>query len=181
MKNIYRVGYALFVTLIIAIGLLLVLTLFPLKNNIQIKVVQSGSMEPEIKTGSIVIIKPGDIYTVGDVITYGKDTQIEIPTTHRIVSSRAIEGTLLFKTKGDANEDADAREVTEKEIIGKVILDIPFIGYAISFARKPLGFFLIILIPAFIIIGDELIKIWKEITRIRRKKKTESSNEQSSQ
>lgn len=180
MKKIYRIGYGIFVAAILLIGVLLALTLFPIKNNIQIKVVQSGSMEPEIKTGSVVIIKPENTYKVGDIVTFGKDTKTDVPTTHRIIESRAIEGTLLFKTKGDANEDADAHEISSKEIIGKVVLDVPFVGYLIAFARKPLGFLLIIILPALIIVGDEIIKIWKEVSRLRRKK-TDLPNEQSPQ
>lgn len=177
IKTIYRVGYGMFVVTLLLLVIILLLTLFPLKSNLQLKVVQSGSMEPNIKTGSVVFIKPVSTYVVGDVITYGKDTKIDVPTTHRIVESRSVEGLLLFKTKGDANEDADKVEVTQKEVIGKVVLDVPYVGYLISFAKKPLGFFLIILVPALIIILDEIIKIWKEIIRLKQKKH-ELSDEQ---
>jgi hypothetical protein len=46
---------------------------------------------------------------------------------------------------------------------------VPFAGYAVDFARKPLGFALIIIIPAAVIIFDEIMKIYAEI----KKKKTE--------
>lgn len=170
LKNIYKIGYVLFIVIILILGAVLILTLFPFKDNFQIKVVQSGSMEPNVKTGSIVLIRPVETYKLGDVITYGKDTRTDVPTTHRIVQIRTIENTVLFTTKGDANEDADKVEVSQKEIIGKVVLHVPYVGYIIAFARKPIGFFLIILVPALIIIGDELIKIWKEVTRLKRKK-----------
>jgi hypothetical protein len=54
--------------------------------------------------------------------------------------------------------------------MGKVLFDVPFAGYAINFARKPIGFAIIIIIPALVIIGDEVKKIISEI-----KKKSEKS------
>ena len=167
-KILYRTFY---VAMIIIIGLLLV-ALFPIKGNYQIKIVKSGSMEPDIKTGSIVVIKPSANYTVGDVITFGKDTKKDIPTTHRIVSSRVEGGVILFSTKGDANEDPDPRETKQGDVHGKVLFDIPFLGFIIDLARKPVGFAIIIILPAIIIIYDEVLKIFKEIKKMRLKKKT---------
>jgi len=127
-------------------------------------------MEPSIKTGSVVVIKPSVSYTVGDVVTFGKDTKTDIPTTHRIVSSRAVEGVLLFTTKGDANEDPDTNEIRQTDIHGKVLFDIPFFGYIIDLARKPLGFAVLIILPALIVIYDEGMKIFVEIKKMRKKK-----------
>ena len=55
------------------------------------------------------------------------------------------------------------REVQKKDVLGKVLLDVPFAGYAVEFAKKPIGFALIIIIPALVIISDEIIKIIKEL------------------
>src|SRR3989344_1742628 len=104
MDKVFKIFYRTFYVAIIVIVGLLLIALFPIKGNYQIKIVQSGSMEPDIKTGSVVIIKPSSVYKVGDVVTFGKDTKKDIPTTHRIVSSRAQDGVIMFTTKGDANE-----------------------------------------------------------------------------
>ncbi|MDZ4785828.1 MAG: signal peptidase I [bacterium] len=177
MKKLLTLGYYIFIGAIIILALLLISTLFPIPGNFQVKVVQSGSMEPAISTGAIVIIKPQENYEVEDVVTFGKDTKTDVPTTHRIINVRAVEGTLLYTTKGDANEDPDARETPQKEIIGKVILDIPRIGYIIDFARKPLGFLLLIIFPAVIIVGDEVVKIFKELKKLKKNKSVDSSHE----
>src|SRR3989344_8480556 len=95
-EKLFKILYRTFYVAIIAIVGLLLIALFPIKNNYQIKIVQSGSMEPDIKTGSVVIIKPSSNYAVGDVVTFGKDTKTDIPTTHRIVSSRAQDGVIMF-------------------------------------------------------------------------------------
>ena len=76
-----------------------------------------------------------------------------------------------YITKGDANNAPDQEEITKREIIGKVLFSVPYLGYAVDFAKKPLGFSLIIIIPASIIIFDEIKKIFGEI-----KKKKENKN-----
>lgn len=170
MDKTFKIFYRTFYIAIIVIVALLLFALFPIKGNYQIKIVQSGSMEPSIKTGSVVIIKPSASYTVGDVVTFGKDTKKDIPTTHRIVSSRAVDGVLLFTTKGDANEDNDPSEIKQSDIHGKVLFDIPFFGYIIDLARKPLGFAVLIIIPALIVIGDEGMNIFNEVKKMRKQK-----------
>lgn len=169
-KKILKIVQNIITVVIIMIGLFLIMTLFPIKGNYQVKVVLSGSMEPTIHTGSIVIIKPGSKYKVGDIIIFGKDTKTEIPTTHRIVSSRAVEGNILFITKGDANEDIDFTEIYEKDVNGKILFSVPFMGYIINFIRKPVGVIIVIIIPALYIIFDEIKKIIKEVGKIKNEK-----------
>ena len=172
MDKAFKIATKIFYAVIFLIIALLLFALFPIKGNYQIKIVKSGSMEPSIKTGSIVVIKPSTTYAVGDVVTFGKDTKKDIPTTHRIISSRAVEGVLLFTTKVDANEDKDTNEIRQGDINGKVLFDVPYFGYIIDLARKPLGFAVLIILPAFIIIFDEGGKIWKEINPPPKEKTT---------
>lgn len=177
MGRLYKIGYTLFVTAVILLAALLGSTLLPIPGNFEIKVVKSGSMEPTIKTGSIVVIKPSENYAEGDIITFGKDTKTEVPTTHRIIASRAEGGKLIFTTKGDANEEKDGKEVRQSEVVGKVLLDVPFAGYLIDFAKRPLGFALLIGVPSLAILFDEGKKIFLEIRNIRRKRKESTQAE----
>ena len=160
------------------IALLLVASAFPITGNIKVLTVLSGSMEPEIKTGSIVVIKPVENYKIGDVITFGKT--VKTPTTHRIENIEVIEGRVLYTTKGGANNAPDTRTVSEKDIIGKVLFTVPFIGYAVDAVKKPFGFMLIIIIPAVVIVYDELRKIRREIIKARNQKKETRNIEQNS-
>jgi signal peptidase I len=171
MKKIFKVIYHIVFGIIIFFALLLIISIFPITGNIKMMAVLSGSMEPEIHTGSIVIIKPISNYKIGDVITFGKNTKTEIPTTHRIVEARAETGLMVYKTKGDANNSNDSSEVKQKEVIGKVYISIPFIGYIINFLKKPLGLMIVIVIPAVIIIYDGFRKIVEEVKIIMVKKK----------
>ena len=137
--------------------------------NYKIMTVLSGSMEPAIKMGSVVVVKPADDYKIGDVITFGSYSKTKPPTTHRIHNIKVLKGRVSYITKGDANEEPDNREISEREIIGKVLFSIPYLGYAVDFTKKPIGFALIIIIPAGIVIADEVKKIYAEL----KKKKTE--------
>lgn len=170
MKIIFNTIYYLFIACIFLIGLLLLGTLMPIPGNFKVKIVKSGSMEPAIPTGSIVVIRPTTNYQVGDVITFGKDTKTHIPTTHRVVnmSGEGIKAT--FITKGDANDAPDQTTTFYKDVSGKVILDVPVVGYILDFARKPIGFVLLVGIPALATIIDEIGKIIREIRKMRRRK-----------
>ena len=175
-----KVIYYIVLTFLAAIVLLLVVSAFPIPGNIQIKVVLSGSMEPAIHTGSVVVIKPVDNYKIGDIITFGKDTKRDIPTTHRIVEMRILSGEMLYKTKGDANNAADSQEVKESEVVGKVLFSVPYAGYMIDFARKPIGFILLVVLPMVCIVIGEVKKIWVELEKMKQKKKAEIKSKEDS-
>ena len=177
MNKLFKIAYGVVIAMIIGIAALLLVSMFPITGNFEVKIVLSGSMEPAIHTGSVVVIKPVDTYKIGDIITFGKDTKTDVPTTHRIVEMRAVSGEMLYKTKGDANDNGDAREVRADEIIGKTLFSIPYLGYLLDFAKKPIGFALLIVIPAAIIIFDEFGNIWKEIKKMRKRKGDEIESE----
>lgn len=174
----FKIIYYIFLTFIIAIALLLIISVFPITGNIKFMVVQSGSMEPEIKMGSIVMVKPVDEYKIGDVISFGEVTRIKAPTTHRVYDIKVVEGEPYYITKGDANNAPDIREITKSEIIGKVLFSVPYAGYVVDFTKKPIGFALIIVVPAAIIIFDEIRRIFGEVGKMRQKKeeKTQKNN-----
>lgn len=108
------------------------------------------------------MVKSMESYGVGDVITFGPRSKTKPPTTHRIIEVKA-DGN--FVTKGDANDDEDMRTVSRYEVIGKVLFSIPYVGYAVAAAQKPWGFVVIVVIPAVIIIWEEVQKIWREMKK----------------
>jgi len=171
MKKIVKTIQVIFLTSIIFIGLLLLVSILPITGNLKIFVVLSGSMEPTIKTGSLIVDKPVSDYKIGDIITFGKNTRTETPTTHRIVEIVDNDGKISFTTKGDANNSADISATPKNRVLGKVFFNVPYLGYAISAAKKPYGFLFIIVVPALIIIYGEFEKIWKEAKKIREEKR----------
>jgi signal peptidase I len=168
MQLIGKIFYGLFILLLLSVAGLFLATLLPIPGNVEIKIVKSGSMEPALQTGSIVVVRPASTYSVGDVITFGEERGEQIPTTHRIVSAHEESGQTYFTTKGDANEEQDNIRIALGDVVGKVVAHVPFAGYVLDFARKPLGFTFMIGIPAGIIIVDELLRIVAEVKRMRR-------------
>ena len=187
MKALNTLVYVVIIAIVLSVAALFLVSLVPIPGNIEVKIVKSGSMEPNIHTGSIVVIEPRTSYSIGEVITFGADTKTDIPTTHRIAkvnpstgstgSPQAGSGQATYVTKGDANEDPDPNPVQQSEIIGEVVYTLPYAGYVLDFAKKPLGFTLLIVIPASAIVLDELLAIGREVMKMRRKKKRKDSND----
>lgn len=99
--------------------------------------VLSASMEPEYHVGSMVYVKQVDEDNIkkGDVITfYINDNTL---VTHRVVG-RAADDT-GFITKGDANEVNDGGVAVYDNIVGKVAVDIPLLGYISSWIGSLYG------------------------------------------
>jgi signal peptidase len=165
MKVFQIIYYYILLAFVVMVAILLIFSAFPIAGNYKIFVVQSGSMAPAIKMGSLVIVKPANDYKIGEVITFGPYSKTKAPTTHRIYDIKVVNGQPVYITKGDANNAPDTREITKRDILGKVLFSIPYLGYAVAFAKKPLGFVLIVIVPAVIIIIDEIKNIYKEIKK----------------
>ena len=130
-------------------------------------VVLSESMSPTINMGDLIVTTPadGDDIGIGDVVAF-KNGNKNIPITHRVVNITE-EG---FITKGDANEDPDIQIRTGREVEGKVIFWIPFLGYLVHYVRSPLGFAILILIPGILLILGEVKKIHGYVKEGKKKK-----------
>ena len=102
-------------------------------------IVYSGSMEPTIPTGSVLVVKPTapeNLY-VGDVITVNQPDGLGV-VTHRIQSMQAVDGRNVFQTKGDANDFPDPQLFTLERQAGRVVGHVPYLGYAVVYAGSPL-------------------------------------------
>ena len=124
-------------------------------------IVLSGSMHPFMRVGDIVIsqsVEPDDL-VIGDVITFHPPTAEEgVFVTHRIISIIS-EDPLVFQTKGDANEDLDPFFVSGDAVKGKIVFVIPYAGYLPQNSKNKTLFVLLILLPATILILDEIKNI----------------------
>lgn len=99
--------------------------------------VASGSMEPALPVGGVVVTAPPtDHYEAGDIITYpsGPGAALEV-TTHRVA---AVDGTDL-QTWGDANPSPDPTPVAVDEVVGVVVASAPALGYLLVFLQQPTG------------------------------------------
>lgn len=105
----------------------------PMPFGVGAAVVLSGSMEPELSVGDLLIISERESYEINDVVVY-QDSGMAI--THRIVFIADNE----IITRGDANNTDDS-PISREQIKGEVVLAIPFVGYAVNAIKTPIGTF----------------------------------------
>ena len=145
------------------------ISLVPFEGNYTFRIVQSGSMEPTIPTGSVIATIPRTMYEVGDIVTFNGTALNPMPTTHRIVGEEGEEEERVYITKGDANEDEDYRRISNMEIQGKVFLIVPYVGYMSAFFATPNGKAILI---TFVILSLVLMFVpWRTILIDKKKEK----------
>ena len=155
----------------LAVMVTLALTIGPRFFAYETFIVRSGSMEPAIRTGSLVIVQPVQPMqiVVGDVLTYRRPEDPDNTITHRVVEVRAASGAAgspgaapVFRTKGDANAVVDPWEVQLQGIAWRVTLNVPLAGYVFAFTQQPLGRALFLIVP-----GLGLGVLWLHRTWLR--------------
>ena len=119
--------------------------------------VLTGSMEPSIHAGDMVIIKDQSEYAVGDVITYMVDGGTS-SVTHQIISSYVEGGVTYFITKGTNNNAEDPNPVALSQVAGKVVLVIPGLGIFLEWLKTPSGIVLIVLMACIVVAAAYIIK-----------------------
>ncbi|OGY26448.1 MAG: signal peptidase I [Candidatus Woykebacteria bacterium RBG_16_44_10] len=175
MKFALNAFYALFIVAVVAFGAAVALSVFAGPGNFRAFVVGSGSMDPALKTGSVALVapkgwakefispEPRPMFEKGDIITYlsGKES-----ITHRVVAVEKTDAQFAYETKGDANKTPDQGKVAEKQILGKVILTVPYVGLAVNFAKTQLGYIFLVVVPITLIIYSEILAIFSETRKI---------------
>lgn len=109
----------------------------PMPFGIGLSVVMSGSMEPELSVGDLILVKEygeNQAPKIDDVIVYQRESTAIV---HRVV---LVDGDTIT-TMGDSNNATDM-PFDISAVKGKVVLTVPFIGYAVLFLKTPWGIFL---------------------------------------
>ncbi len=142
-------------------------------------IVLSGSMEPTIRVGGVVFSREIDADEVetGDIIVFHtpgvfdmSDAAMDL-TTHRVVERlRTEDGSVAFRTKGDANRSSDPWVVTPDRLHGTAGFSVPYFGYVAAFVRRPVGFVLVIVLPVALLVGAEVRNISKAMGKTDEKK-----------
>jgi signal peptidase len=125
--------------------------------------VMSGSMEPAIHTGDVVVdetIAPRDA-RIGDVVTFPDPHRGGKLVTHRLRSLRRAGASMSAVTKGDANNTVERWRVPANGTIGRVVYRVPQLGYAMSYVRTPYGRIVLIGIAIAVIAAIALARIWR--------------------
>jgi len=132
-------------------------------------------MEPTIPVGAIVVVRKAESYVVDNVITYQRLGE-ESATTHRIVKDEIVDGEFRYTVQGDANNAPDVAPVAHNEVRGKVWVSIPYLGFILDFIQQPIGFALIIGVPALAILAEEFGKIRKAMHSAKLKSTDDKEN-----
>lgn len=109
---------------------------------------QTGSMRKTIPVGSLVVdrtVSPSSL-RVGDVISFRKPVGEAGIDTHRIIEIERSKGHVVYRTKGDSNPVPDpwAIDFDQSMKAHRMVWHVPYLGYALLFARSRLGVVLLV-------------------------------------
>ncbi|MBQ3081948.1 MAG: signal peptidase I [Clostridia bacterium] len=157
IKTIWNAVTWTIVILVVVFALLLVgVRLF----GYQVFTVLSGSMEPTYHVGSLVYVDYFDkdpeqqkSLKVGDPVTYmaGEKTVV----THRITAVVVDEedpSIIRYATKGDNNATGDQSLLHYKNVIGKPVFSIPYLGYVADYVQNPPGLYVAIALGVVVVL-----------------------------
>lgn len=121
----------------------------------------TGSMEPTIPEGALIITKQEDIENieVGDIICFRsqESTMLGQSITHRVIDIKtSSEGKIYLQTRGDANSAADGYYVTQSNLIGEVVFYTKsgnVVANLFSYLTTKMGFMTCIVFPVLLIAG----------------------------
>lgn len=124
-------------------------------------IVLTGSMEPEISSGDMIIchtIEPSEVKT-GDVISFfdpeGNGLSV---VTHRVVEIVQENGSLSFRTKGDANNVEDKTPVPAENLVGIYQTRIRGAGNLAMFMQSTPGFVVCVGLPLLCMVIYDLLR-----------------------
>lgn len=142
---------------------LLSVTVGPLVLPYKALTVLSGSMEPTIHVGAVIIDTPinaSDV-KVGDIITFQRPDHPNELVTHRVVQiETGPSGQKQWITKGDANNATDAWRIPAVGSGYKYSFSIPYAGWALAWMQTPIGRLLFLVVPAALLGLLTLYELW---------------------
>lgn len=159
MKNFPRV---LFISLLL---MSMFFVLFYCFNGFRVFIITSGSMQPALKPGSLIVTKPQTRYSSGQIIVYSlasksfsdRQNNKSPIVSHRVHSTYSLQGESIYVTKGDANSLEDLSHVKQSQIIGRVWLSFPLVGLLLAWTHERLSLYPLIILVVFLTIIVELL------------------------
>ncbi len=139
-------------------------------------VIVSGSMMPNLNIGDIAIIKEEKTENLkkGDIISFRRG---KLVITHRIENVIITDGNREYVTKGDNNNVQDNEMVKEKEIEGKLIAKIPYLGKLTLILKNETVIIMFFIIYYIYLVKNHQLNKKKEIRNQKRLKYEENNNE----
>lgn len=174
-KSIFRIAALVVIALVLGLGVYQLNATrlggdaVPMPFGVGCAVVLSGSMEPKLSVGDLLIIVQSDAYAVDEVVVF-QDGRSSV--VHRIIK---MDGNTVT-TMGDANDSED-EPMDVSRIKGKVVLAVPLVGHAVNLIKTPIGILVILGLAVFLMERsfakdkkqeqDQLRQIREEIEKLK--------------
>ncbi|MBE6559931.1 MAG: signal peptidase I [Ruminococcaceae bacterium] len=155
MQTVLRVWNACTTVIVAMVAVLAVALVGVRLFGLQVFTVLSGSMEPVYHVGSLIYVKsidPMELHA-GEDITFMLDEDTVV--THRIVGIVPDENdpsVIRFRTQGVANDQEDGSLVHYRNVIGKPVFTIPYLGYLANYIQNPPGTYVSISVGAILLL-----------------------------
>jgi signal peptidase len=141
-------------------GLLLAIAL-PLAFGARPLTVLSGSMEPTLATGDVVVVehvRPEQV-RVGDVVTYRNPEGSLV--THRVRAIHRGRERYSVVTKGDANNATERWTIAAGGELSRALYRVPLAGRVLARTSSPTGKLVLIVAPLLLLGAWEIRRIWR--------------------
>ena len=147
--------------------------------------VSSGSMEPELMIGDVILVREAESEDIkkGDIVTYkGEEGDFDDKfITHKVVEDpELVDGKYVFHTQGIYEGAMPDPIWYEDQLIGEFVCKVPFINSLYNFFLKPYGLITFVLIIV-VLFGYELISLivsYHTLDEIDEENNDDTENEQ---
>ena len=151
-------SFAIWCAIGVVVGLVALVTV-PRAAGVTPLTVLTGSMEPALTPGDVVLsdplppleVRPGDVVSFHDPSRHGE------LVTHRVEGMRRSGPVVRFVTKGDANSVSETWTVAADGRIGRATMTVPKVGHVLQLAGSRHGKLALIALPAFLLVMLELV------------------------
>jgi signal peptidase I len=132
-----------------------------------------------LHVGDLIVVQgvnPADLnanYPNSDIIVFHRPGNPDELIVHRIAAEEVVNGTIYFYTKGDGNptdkwpnpiqpsEYDPWGRVSQDQVVGKVVMRIPWLGQVVLFMRNSLGLPIVIALIIILVIVEFVAPVLK--------------------
>jgi signal peptidase len=162
-----RAAHIARIVLVTVLGALVVLCVLAVATGrYQVRPVLSGSMEPGLPVGGIVIterVPMADVH-VRDVVVFHRPDHPDELVVHRIIALNPSADGPIIQTQGDANTIADPWKVTMRgDTAYRAVFTLPVIGYAAVWVHGPTGRLALTVLGVILILGAVAAGVFRRL------------------
>jgi signal peptidase len=150
--------------LLVCVGLAVLVILGTAFNWCRLDVVLSGSMEPALRPGDVILAvsEPDSQVSVGQVLAFHPPSDPNIVVVHRVVKVVHHGSKVEIRTQGDDNNAPDAwTAVLQGTSAWRVSWVLPSAGYVAIWATYPWIHLLALLVVIGIVVWEVLRRVWR--------------------